>query len=454
MAEQKLNRKNEICLVGLGRMGAQFARNLSRNGIKLHLLDHDPAKADALAAELPKAAALKDWSALGSLGRDGALILFLIPAGEIIDQGLAAIGDISGCVIADVGNSYFKDSQRRAQWCQARGAEFIDIGISGGPNGALTGPSLMLGGSAVACAQTHNLLEASAAKSKFGPCIGHVGSAGAGHFVKMVHNGIEYALLQLLAEIHLYWQQLCGWDDQQILDQLGRWQSSPLRSNLFELWQKALNPQPGIWRQFGLIQDQVDWNGSGTWAVATALEWSVPVPSLAASVDARIISKLYPSSGPAPKASPSAIPEQTFETAIFAAIQMIHLQGFQLLAAGVRQFPELTSLTRVAQIWSGGCVIQSALMNQLAEAGAEPLSRLIPTTAPELIFSILSKMAEARLPTPVLSSVHQYLIQQRTSAKGANLIQALRDQFGQHGFLGVDGVHKNLLMIEGPKPVR
>jgi len=444
-------------LVGLGTMGANFARNLGEHGARLVLLDTDRARATRLAQELgPSSKAVETLAALVSALPRPRNLLLLVPAGEAVDQALATLIDLlePGDAMIDGGNSFWRDTERRARRAAERDIAFLGFGVSGGADGARHGPAIMAGGDKNAIARVAPIFSAVAAKHCDQPCFVACGPGGAGHFVKMVHNGIEYAVMQLQAEIYALLRDR-GLAAPQIADAFTRYNAGDLGSFLLECAIRALRAEESGGALVDLIMDTASQKGTGAWAAIAALELGIPTPSLAEAVFARCLSalrdeRLAESQELAPRARRATLdPEATLDrcgAALGAANVAIHAQGFALMEAASGEHGWSLDLGAVARAWRNGCIIRSHLMEVIADALAgdpAPLNLLrLPALrrefdAREAAYRQLMREADQQ-PLPVLSASLAYVDGYRQPRSGANLIAAQRDVFGRHGFARLD----------------
>src|SRR6266566_4453658 len=301
----------KIGMIGLAVMGENLAMNIERNGFPIAVFNRDPAKVDSFVARTQGKQVIPTKSPeefVRSLERPRKVIL-LVKAGDPVDWTIDQINPFleAGDIVIDGGNSYFVDTERREKSLKSEGLNFIGSGVSGGEKGALWGPSLMPGGDRDAYEQIRPIWEAIAAKVDDGPCVTYIGPDGAGHFVKMVHNGIEYGDMQLIAEAYDILKNVGGLNNQQLHDVFSQWNKSELRSFLIEITEKVINfPDPdGSGKPLvEVIVDKVGMKGTGTWTIKAALDMQVPVPTMAAAVDAREISMLQDQRKAAEKALP------------------------------------------------------------------------------------------------------------------------------------------------------
>jgi 6-phosphogluconate dehydrogenase len=455
MAKTGTLEAHALGLIGLGTMGANFARNLAGHGVRLALFDTDPTRAAKLATEFgPQATAADSLQALARALPAPRAIFMLVPAGAPVDEVYAALAqhlEPGDCVI-DGGNSFWRDTERRSAEAAKRGIAFLGFGVSGGADGALKGPAIMAGGEAGALARVAPMFEAVAAKHDGVPCFTRCGPGGAGHFVKMVHNGIEYAVMQLLAEAYLLLRDTCALDAAGIKRAFDGWRGSMADSFLLDCARRVLHAREGEHALVDLIVDAAEQKGTGTWTAAAALEFGVPAPTLAEAVFARGISAQRDTrlSLAAPSDEVDMADEMPAKVAadladaLPAASLAAHVQGLALIAAASSARDWSTDLASVARGWRAGCILRSPLIEQVSGAlagngdpmellasplmsrGGDPWRRLVALAT-----------IDARA-VPVFASALAYLDGFRTAQSGANLIQGMRDVFGRHGFKRTD----------------
>jgi 6-phosphogluconate dehydrogenase len=452
--------RGEVAVLGLGVMGANLARNLARAGHRVVVWNRHAKSARALAhahpeARLSVAESLRELVA--GLARPRRLLL-LVPAGAPVDEMLEDLEPLleADDVVLDGGNSHFADTDRRMARAASRPWTFLGMGISGGAEGALHGPSLMPGGPHEAWPRLRPLLESIAARSDAGPCVAWCGAGSAGHFVKMVHNGIEYADMQGIAEAVLLLRRGLGMEPAQVAATLQTWNAGELESFLLEIT-AGIYRTPDPERPGRLLLDAIDdragQKGTGRWTVQSALDLGVAVPTLAAAVDARILSSdpalreraeaAFALEGSAPLEGVGA---DAVRAALYASRIASHAQGFALLQAADRTYGYGTSPAEVARIWRAGCILRARLLDPLREAlAARPRDLLL--FAPDLQEAVRTRLgawravvasaARAGLPTPALAASLGWLATLSTPRAGAQLIQAQRDWFGGHGYARV-----------------
>ena len=452
--------ESDIAVVGLGVMGANLALNLTDSGRKVTVYNRTTAVTDEFMAgeastkDVTGASTIEEM--ISTLTRP-RVILLMVKAGPPVD---AVIDDLiphleSGDVIIDGGNSLYTDTARRCEVLAERGLRFIGMGVSGGEEGARHGPSLMPGGDPAAWPVVEEMLKGIAAIAPDGsPCCEWIGPGGAGHFVKMVHNGIEYGDMQVIAEAYDLMRRGLGMTPSEIAEVFATWDHGRLRSYLIEITAEILeateNGEPIIDR----ILDAAGQKGTGKWTVVASMEFGEPTTLVAEAVYARIVSsdpdrraelaKLF--DGPIERLT--TIEVDDVESALYASKIVSYAQGFRLLRSASEEHSWQLDLGTIASIWRAGCIIRAAFLEDITEAyAAEPgLGDLTAspffTTALEKAEPswrrVVSGAAVAGVPAPAYSSALGYFDGMRSPRLPANLIQAQRDYFGAHTFERVD----------------
>jgi len=452
----------EIGLLGLGTMGGALALNLAERGTRVALSDIDPDRAAGLVARAgPLAERLHpagDLAALVDALATPRVVLLTIPSGDPVAQATARLAELlaPGDIIVDAGNSDFRDTMRREAELAERGIAFVGLGVSGGAEGARHGPSMMLGGSAAAWDRLRPLLQPAAARFRGDPCLARVGPDGAGHFVKTVHNGIEYADMQMIAEIYGLLRDGTGWPAPRIGRQFAQWGEGRLSSFLIEATAAALrsnDPETGH-PMVDVIHDSAGQKGTGRWTVIEAQRLGQSASTIEAAVGARAWSadkglrEVAAERLPRGRPGGALPPVERLGRALLAGRILSHAQGFALLGAASQAHGWSLDLARIAEIWRAGCIIRSALLDDLAGALRAGGSDMPLILAPELWALLTESVAELRetvtaamslgLPVPALAAALSWYDSLRQARGTANLIQAQRDFFGQHGFARTD----------------
>ena len=463
MAETQ-NATANIGVVGLAVMGSNLARNLaSREGNTVAVYNRSPERTDLLTTEHPEAGfvaskSIADFAASLTKPRTA---LIMVQAGKgtdaVIDQLTAAFEP--GDIIVDGGNALFTDTIRREKTVRETGINFVGAGISGGEEGALLGPSIMPGGSVEAYKTLGPILASIAAVVDGEPCVTHIGTDGAGHFVKMIHNGIEYADMQLIAEAYDLLRSAAGLSPAEISAVFTEWNTGELESYLIEITAEVLaQVDAATGAPFvDIVLDQAGSKGTGVWTVQTALDLGVPVSGIAEAVFARAVS-----SKPAQRAAASDLPGPTtpwsvddtkafiedVRRALYASKIIAYSQGFDAIVAGAEQYGWDIKKGEVAKIWRGGCIIRAAFLNRITEAYAENPGLVALVTAPYFTEAVagtqdswrrvVAGSALSGIPTPAFSSSLAYYDSLRAPRLPAALVQGQRDYFGAHTYKRVD----------------
>ncbi len=451
----------DIGVYGLGTMGSALALNLAQNRFRVAVTNRETdwiapfvKEAGELAGNIVPDRTLNGFVASLATPR---VILFMIPAGAPVDMMIERLRPMldPGDMIIDAGNAHFRDTNRRSADLAAAGLEFIGMGVSGGETGARHGPSMMVGASDAGWARLKPMAEAIAARFRGDPCVARVGPHGAGHFVKTVHNGIEYADMQMIAELYGLLRDGAGWDAGRIGALFSGWNDGPLASFLIAASADVLaatDPDTGA-PLVDVIVDAAGQKGTGRWTVIEALKLGQSASAIEAAVGARAWSSVRamrraaseqlsgPPVGPTP--DPGAL-----HRAMIAGRILAHAQGFDILRAASKEYDWSLDLARIAEIWRAGCIIRSALLDDLAGAlhDGPPHDQLIlsPVIRDMLNASIaglrqvVGAAVRGGLPVASLAAALGWYDSMRQARGTANLIQGQRDYFGTHGFGRID----------------
>ncbi len=453
-----------IGMIGLGVMGQNLVLNIERNGYAVTVFDREPpvrAKfvAETLGKRIVDSSSPEEF--VRSLERPRKIIL-LVKAGDPVDWTTNLIKPFlePGDIIIDGGNSHFKDTERREQQLKADRLFMIGSGTSGGEKGALLGPSLMPGGDRNAYEQIRPIWEAIAAKVEDGPCVTYIGPGGSGHFVKMVHNGIEYGDMQLIAEAYGVMRNGFGLSADEMADIFDEWNQGELESYLIEITAKILRVKDPDTRKplVDLVLDQAEQKGTGRWTSQLALDLGVPIPTIDAAIAARNISARKSERVEASKRISvrttgkygdfSEVFKNGVRDALYASKICSYAQGMSLIKAGSEAFNWNINLSEVARIWQGGCIIRARFLRKIKEAYLrdphlpnllldEELNGRIEEAQPEWRIVVSTAMQQG-IPMLAMASTLGYFDMYRTANLPLNLTQAQRDFFGSHTYRRTD----------------
>lgn len=454
----------DIGVIGLGAMGKNLALNMEDHGFSVALWNQTESKVASLVQD---AGASRKWIGTRTLEEFAAAIsrprriLLMIKAGAPVDEMLERLMPLLSPddVVVDGGNSYFADTQRREAALRTQGVRFVGMGVSGGEEGARHGPSLMPGGSRSAYDVLRPILDAIAARTDSGPCVTYVGPDGSGHFVKMVHNGIEYGIMQLIAEAYDLLRRALGLSVTQIADVFAEWNRGAMESYLIEIASRVLtarDPETGN-PLVDMILDQAGQKDTGKWTAQVALDLGVPIPTIAAAIDARLLSgmkaeRVHASERLAIAATRIAGDTQEFVAAMRDALPAVticaYAQGLALLRAASAEQQWNIDLREIARIWKGGCIIRSRLLDAVMRAferdGSLPNLLLDADISPRVLEAAngwrrtIQMAVEDGIPVPALSASLAYFDSYRSAVLPQNLIQAQRDYFGAHTYQRAD----------------
>jgi 6-phosphogluconate dehydrogenase len=456
--------KYAIGIVGLGVMGRNLALNIERNGFPVAGYDLDAAKTKSF-LEGPAAGknimgvySPKDLAAALERPRR---ILLMAPAGSAVDSAIEQLKPYleSGDILIDGGNSFFLDTERRNRELEKEGFNFIGSGVSGGEEGALWGPSLMPGGQPEAWAVVKGIFEVISAKVNGEPCVAYIGPRGAGHFVKMVHNGIEYGDMQLIAETYDILHRYFGLNNVQLYEVFDQWNHGKLESYLIEITADIFSkndPETGK-AVVDLILDEAQQKGTGKWTSQVAFDLGSPIPTINASVESRIISAYKDErvaasgvlKGPASKFTGDLQPYMDMICdALYAAKICSYAQGFSMLRLASKEYGYNLNYAEIACIWRGGCIIRARFLNDVSAAfiRTPDLTNLmldeefagIMNTHQAALRQVVALAAENGIPALAFSSALAYYDAYRSARLPANLTQAQRDYFGAHTYRRID----------------
>ena len=452
-------------VVGLGVMGANLARNVESRGFPVAGYDLDPKKAEAFVAAAGPGAKVtivdSPQSLMAALERPRR-ILTMVPAGKPVDSVIAMLKPHleAGDILIDGGNSYFADTDRRSDELASAGFHFVGAGVSGGEEGALRGPAIMPGGSDEAWQAIAPILRAIAAKAEDGePCVAHVGPRGAGHYVKMVHNGIEYGDMQLIAEAYDLLHRGAGLTATELSAVFAEWNAGDLKSYLIEITAEILSVVDPDTQQplVDLILDEAQQKGTGKWMSQNAFDVGAPIPTINAAVEARVLSSVKTERIAASKVLSG--PSDTFtgnrdrliaavRQALYASKITSYAQGMAQLRAASIEYGYGIDPGEVAKIWRAGCIIRAALLGDIREAfrrNAGLVNLLLDGVFRDAIAErqegwrfVVQTAAGLGIPLPAISDSLAYYDSYRSARLPANLTQAQRDYFGAHTYRRLD----------------
>ena len=450
-------------LIGTGTMGSALALNIAENGYDIAIWNLDLSAVDSLIASAgdlaPRLARCDNIiNLVHNLAAPRAIIL-LVPAGKAVDSCIDELLPLlsPGDTIIDGGNSDFRDTIERTKRLEEVGLAYLGIGVSGGAEGARRGPSMMAGGTRANYAAVEPVLAAIAAKYHGDPCVAHLGRDGAGHFVKTVHNGIEYADMQMIAEVYGLLRDGEGLSAGEGASFFDRWNHGVLESYLIGVTAEVLatkDPQTGA-EIVDLIIDKAGQKGTGRWTVIEAIRMGQSASIIEAAVGARVLSSEKTTREiAAPLLAPAGIDtvvtfsEQDLESALIVGRALAYAQGFRILNAASEEFNWDLDFARIAEIWRAGCIIRSAMLDDIADAfrtdlpnGRLVLSEYFIEVLTQNVAGLRRVVAAAALrglPVPALAAALSWFDTLRQARGTTDLIQAQRDFFGAHSFERVD----------------
>lgn len=452
-------------VIGLAVMGENIALNVERNGFPIAVYNRSREKTDAFMAHRAPGrnvrAAFSLEQFVASLERPRK-ILVMVQAGKPVDAVIQQLKPLlqEGDIIIDGGNSWFEDTDRRTQELEPIGLRYIGMGVSGGEEGALNGPSLMPGGTRSSYEYLSPIFNKIAAQVDDGPCVTYIGPGGSGHYVKMVHNGIEYGDMQLIAEAYDLLKNVAGLSAAQLHEVFAQWNTTDeLNSFLIEITANIfpyVDPDTKI-PLVDLIVDAAGQKGTGRWTVQTALELGVAIPTITAAVNARILSSIRDERIAASKVITG--PNAKYGGDIAAFVNMVrdalycskicsYAQGMALLSTASKTYNWELNLGEMARIWKGGCIIRAGFLNKIKKAFDENPALPNLLLAPEFKQTILDRQAAWRevivtaaklgIPVPAFSASLDYFDSYRRDRLPQNLTQAQRDYFGAHTYKRTD----------------
>ena len=455
--------KANFGIMGLGVMGHMLALNMERNGFHVAGYDLDSEKARAFGTDNPgknliACQTLETFIACLELPRR---ILMMVPAGKPVDLAITSLLPVlsRGDLLIDGGNTFFQDTERRSKELEAAGIIYIGTGVSGGEQGALWGPAIMPGGQPEAWELVKPIFEAISAKASGEPCVAYMGPRGAGHYVKMVHNGIEYGDMQLIAEAYDLLHRGLGLNNVQLHEVFAEWNRGELESYLIEITADIFSKtdtETGI-AVLDLILDEAQQKGTGKWTSQNSLDLGAPTPTINAAVESRIVSAYKAEreaaskvlAGPEPKinGAPQLVIDAVRD-ALYAAKICSYAQGFGLLRMASKEYSYNLNYGEIARIWRGGCIIRARFLNDiraafirtpdLANLMLDPEFALAMNARQTALRKVVALAAESGIPALAFSSALAYYDAYRSERLPANLTQAQRDYFGAHTYRRID----------------
>ncbi len=456
--------KADVGVIGMAVMGRNLALNIADHGNKVAIYNRSGSVTDEVVAQNPgkPLVATKTLAELVQALPRPRRILVMVKAGAPVDAVLGELTPLleAGDVVIDGGNTWFPETQRREKTLKEHGLHFVGMGVSGGEEGARFGPSLMPGGAREAWEATRPVFEAIAAKTESGPCVTHVGPDGAGHFVKMVHNGIEYGDMQLIAESYDILSRGLGMSAVEIGDVFAKWNEGALSSFLVEITAKVLKVKDADTGRslVDLVQDKAGQKGTGKWTVQLALDLGVVIPTIAAAIDARVLSSMKDERTRAEgqirksilsisKSDRAAIVADV-ESSLLAAKIGSYAQGLRLIKAASDAQTWGIDLREMARIWKGGCIIRAKLLDTIMRAYEKnavlenllldpELEAVVHAAQPGWRRTVQLAVA-AGIPVPATAASLSYFDTYRTARLPQNLTQAQRDAFGAHTYERTD----------------
>jgi 6-phosphogluconate dehydrogenase len=454
-------------MIGIGVMGSNLLLNMADSGYAVIGYDLKQERVDKLEAAAGEGTVVKgttDISIMVQSLKTPRKIMMLVPAGKPVDDVIDTLLPHldAGDIVIDGGNSYFKDTQKRVAYLQPKGIHFFGMGVSGGESGARFGPSMMPGGDKEAYAYLRPVLEAIAAKADGKACVAYVGNGAAGHYVKMVHNGIEYAMMQLISEAYDILKRSGGFSNQDLHYTFAKWNSGSLQSFLIQITAEIFRTQDsdstgGKRYLVDFILDKAGSKGTGKWTSQEALNIPVPIPTIDAAVAARTLSgykELRVQAGELyqPQVSAVSLPAEELAKAVEDALEfcfvMAYAQGLSLLAEASKEYNMQIPMADVVTIWKGGCIIRSLLLYRFEKVFTDNTS--LPSVLLDEGIATLLKEKEAgarkiislamqsRIPVAAMSSAISYFDAFCSSRLPINLVQAQRDFFGAHTYQRTD----------------
>ncbi|MDC9589005.1 NADP-dependent phosphogluconate dehydrogenase [Xenorhabdus sp. XENO-10] len=455
--------KQQIGVVGMAVMGRNLALNIESRGYSVSIFNRSSDKTDEVIAENPGKKLVPSYSIeefVDSLEKPRRILL-MVKAGEATDKTIASLTPHldKGDILIDGGNTYFQDTIRRNRELSAQGFNFIGTGVSGGEEGALKGPSIMPGGQKEAYELVAPILKEIAAQADGEPCVAYIGADGAGHYVKMVHNGIEYGDMQLIAEAYSLLKNSLNLSNQELAEVFSNWNQGELSSYLIEITADIFRKQDEEGKYLvDVILDEAANKGTGKWTSQSSLDLGIPVTLITESVFARYISSLKDQRVAASKvlSGPEAQPFngdkaefiEKVRRALYLGKIVSYAQGFQQLKAASDEYNWDLNYGEIAKIFRAGCIIRAQFLQKITDAYNEnpaianlllaPYFKQIADEYQQALRDVVSYGVQNGIPTPTFSAAISYYDSYRSAVLPANLIQAQRDYFGAHTYKRTD----------------
>ena len=456
--------KADIGLIGLAVMGENLVLNMESHGFTVAVYNRTTSKVDDFINGRGRGKKLIGSHSIAEFCEQlqrPRRIMLLVKAGSAVDELIQAIVPYlsPGDILIDGGNTHFPDTERRMRALEAQGLLYIGTGVSGGEEGALNGPSIMPGGSPAAWPQVKPILQAISAKVAGVPCCDWVGSGGAGHFVKMVHNGIEYGDMQLICEAYHFLKDLVGLNNAEMHQVFAEWNQGELNSYLIEITRDILAHKDQISGGYVVdnILDTAGQKGTGKWTTSTALDLGVPVTLIGEAVFARFLSAIKDERSAASKILPGPKVKRPIDRAaicaslreaLYVSKLVSYAQGFAMMRQAAKEYGWKLNYGPIALLWRGGCIIRSTFLGQIKEAfdrNPDLSNLLLDPFFKEVVAKsqcgwrkVVAHAVESGIPLPAMSSALAYFDGYRCERLPANLLQAQRDYFGAHTYERLD----------------
>lgn len=454
-----MKNKSEIGIIGAGVMGSALAKNFANKNLSVSVCDIDTDKLDKLNRETTDLLAVhSDMVKFVESLVEPRKIILLLPDGKIIDECISKLTNIinKSDIIMDFGNSFYEDTNRRSALLKEKGYIYFGVGISGGEHGALTGPSIMPGGPSSSYNEIKPYLEKVAAHKNNEPCCSYIGDSGAGHFVKMVHNGIEYADMQLISEVYLFFKTALNKTNSEIADIFDKWNLSEVKSYLIEISAKVLRQKDPKTNGdlIDYIKDEASHKGTGKWTSTQSFELGINISTITSALQSRIISN-YENERAVVNSyfedtlnTKTMISIDTVKNAYYLAKVIAYAQGFSMISLKGKEEKWNLNLENIASVFRAGCIIQAQLLEIIKEIYSSDndianilLSKQIKNILIDNLWSLKEFNIEGMkydLPMPVITSSLTYINQLKSNCLGANMVQGQRDFFGAHTFKRID----------------